>query len=182
MRSSPAAASEPQTILLQGARIGAAEPSLKRPSNRLRLRECPLPFRPARELSEELRPVRLRQTIELLQDHLAASAEPRNLDHIAPLAFPDLGLPLFLQPALPGPGGRNGMIPERPAYGAVPLCVPCSRKRAAPWVELLENARRMGGGGEAGTPPSMPALGNAILALTGKRLRALPFSREVDFA
>ncbi|MBW8298528.1 MAG: molybdopterin-dependent oxidoreductase [Hydrogenophaga sp.] len=33
-------------------------------------------------------------------------------------------------------------------------------------VELLENARRMGGGGEPGTPPSMPALGNAILALT----------------
>lgn len=49
-------------------------------------------------------------------------------------------------------------------------------------VELLENARRMGGGGEPGTPPSMPALGNAILALTVKRLRALPFSREVDFA
>ncbi len=48
-------------------------------------------------------------------------------------------------------------------------------------VEVLENAKHLGGAGEPGTPPAIPALANAIHAATGKRLRQMPLSKDIDF-
>ena len=52
---------KPQVPFLQLARIGTAEPLLKRQDDRLRLVEGPLPFRRAGQLLKELRLVGLRQ-------------------------------------------------------------------------------------------------------------------------
>ena len=48
-------------------------------------------------------------------------------------------------------------------------------------VQILENARYIGGVGEIGTPPAAPALGNALFALAGKRARTMPFNQSFAF-
>lgn len=48
-------------------------------------------------------------------------------------------------------------------------------------VQILENAKYIGGVGEIATPPAPAALGNALFALTGTRARSLPLNRHFDF-
>lgn len=79
--------------------------------------------------------------------------------------------------------GRKMSLPEGLAGGSDLACLDPSELHPCPEieVELLSNARRLGGATEPPVPPVMPALANAVSALTGRRVRRMPLAGEIAF-